>query len=43
MAALVRVLLWTLVLVAPGGILLAPWVLAREIENRRANGAGPKT
>ncbi len=36
MAVLVRVLLWTLVLLAPGGVLLAPFVLARELQNRRS-------
>ncbi len=35
MAVLVRVLLWTLVLVAPGGVLLAPFVLAKELQLRR--------
>lgn len=41
MAVLVRVLLWAVVLVAPGGLLLAPWVLAREVNRRRAARRGP--
>ena len=32
MAGLVRALLWTVVLVAPGGVLLAPWLVHREVQ-----------
>ncbi|HVJ18393.1 MAG TPA: hypothetical protein VM686_23395 [Polyangiaceae bacterium] len=35
MAGLVRALLWTVVLVAPGGVLLAPWLVHREVQRRR--------
>ncbi len=45
MAAVMRVLLWALVLLAPGGILLAPVLAAHELRRRsRANanaGASP--
>jgi hypothetical protein len=34
MAAVVRVLLWLLVLIAPGGILLAPVLAAHELRRR---------
>lgn len=36
-----RVLLWTLVLLAPGGFLLAPVLAAAELSNR--NAARPQT
>jgi hypothetical protein len=36
MTSVVRVLLWTLVLVAPGGILLVPWLVHRELQRRHA-------
>jgi hypothetical protein len=35
MATLIRVALWTAVLIAPGGILLAPVLVAREVERRK--------
>jgi hypothetical protein len=35
MTTLIRVALWTAVLIAPGGILLAPVLVAREIERRK--------
>jgi hypothetical protein len=35
MTTLIRVALWTAVLIAPGGILLAPVLVAREVERRR--------
>ena len=34
MAAVLRVLLWVLVLLAPGGILLAPVLAAHELRRR---------
>jgi hypothetical protein len=34
MAVVVRVLLWALVLIAPGGILLAPLLAAHELRRR---------
>jgi len=34
MAAVIRVLLWALVLLAPGGILLAPVLAAHELRRR---------
>jgi hypothetical protein len=34
MAVVVRVLLWALVLIAPGGILLAPVLAAHELRRR---------
>jgi hypothetical protein len=34
MAAAFRILLWALVLVAPGGILLAPLLAAHELRRR---------
>ncbi len=34
MAAVMRVLLWALVLIAPGGILLAPLLAAHELRRR---------
>jgi hypothetical protein len=38
MAAVMRVLLWALVLLAPGGLLLAPVLAAHELRRRsRAN------
>ena len=40
MAAAFRILLWALVLIAPGGILLAPLLAAHELRRRnRANAA----
>ena len=39
MATAFRVLLWALVLVAPGGILLAPLLAAHELRRRAANRA----
>lgn len=39
MASAVRVLLWVLVLLAPGGILLAPLLAAHELRRRAANRA----
>jgi hypothetical protein len=45
MATVFRVLLWALVLIAPGGILLAPLLAAHELRRRSANratGAGPE-
>jgi hypothetical protein len=39
MAAAFRILLWALVLIAPGGILLAPLLAAHEL--RRRNRARP--
>jgi hypothetical protein len=35
MAVVVKALLWTVVLVAPGGVLLAPWLIHREYQERR--------
>jgi hypothetical protein len=35
MTTLIRVALWTAVLIAPGGILLAPVLVAREVERRK--------
>jgi len=35
MANLFRMLLWTAVVVAPGGILLAPVLVANEVRRRR--------
>jgi hypothetical protein len=35
MQSFVRFLLWTAVVVAPGGILLAPVLVARELRNRQ--------
>ena len=40
MAAVMRVLLWALVLIAPGGILLAPVLAAHELR-RRSRAAHP--
>jgi|GEM_PF-1174506 len=34
MATVVRVLLWTAVIVAPGGVLLAPLLAANELKRR---------
>jgi hypothetical protein len=34
MAAALRILLWALVLIAPGGILLAPLLAAHELRRR---------
>jgi len=34
MATAIRVLLWALVLIAPGGILLAPLLAAHELRRR---------
>jgi len=39
MATVFRVLLWALVLIAPGGILLAPVLAAHELRRRSANRA----
>jgi hypothetical protein len=40
MATAFRILLWALVLIAPGGILLAPLLAAHELRRRnRANAA----
>jgi hypothetical protein len=39
MAAALRILLWALVLIAPGGVLLAPLLAAHEL--RRRNRARP--
>jgi hypothetical protein len=36
MATVFRVLLWALVLIAPGGILLAPLLAAHELRRRSA-------
>jgi hypothetical protein len=36
MATAFRVLLWALVLIAPGGILLAPFLAAHELRRRAA-------
>ncbi len=36
MATAFRVLLWALVLIAPGGILLAPFLAAHEVRRRAA-------
>jgi hypothetical protein len=35
MQTFVRMLLWTAVVVAPGGIFLAPVLVARELRNRQ--------
>jgi len=35
MANLLRMLLWTAVVVAPGGILLAPMLVANEVRRRQ--------
>lgn len=35
MAAAFRILLWALVLIAPGGILLAPFLAAHELRRRQ--------
>ncbi len=37
MATVFRILLWALVLLAPGGILLAPLLAAHELRRRSAN------
>jgi hypothetical protein len=37
MATAIRILLWVLVLIAPGGILLAPLLAAHELRRRSAN------
>lgn len=37
MATAIRILLWALVLIAPGGILLAPLLAAHELRRRSAN------
>jgi hypothetical protein len=39
MATVFRILLWALVLIAPGGILLAPLLAAHELRRRSANRA----
>jgi len=39
MATVFRVLLWALVLIAPGGILLAPLLAAHELRRRSADRA----
>jgi len=39
MATAFRVLLWVLVLIAPGGVLLAPLLAAHELRRRAANRA----
>jgi hypothetical protein len=39
MATAFRILLWALVLIAPGGILLAPLLAAHELRRRAANNA----
>ncbi|HKO48029.1 MAG TPA: hypothetical protein VJV79_09915 [Polyangiaceae bacterium] len=39
MATAFRILLWVLVLIAPGGILLAPLLAAHELRRRSANRA----
>jgi len=39
MATVFRILLWALVLVAPGGILLAPLLAAHELRRRSATRA----
>ena len=39
MATVIRVLLWALVLIAPGGILLAPVLAAHELRRRQAKAA----
>ena len=39
MATVFRILLWGLVLIAPGGILLAPLLAAHELRRRSANRA----
>jgi len=39
MATVFRVLLWALVLIAPGGILLAPLLAAHELRRRSATRA----
>ncbi|HEY0462713.1 MAG TPA: hypothetical protein VGC79_00830 [Polyangiaceae bacterium] len=39
MATVLRFLLWGLVLIAPGGILLAPLLAAHELRRRSANRA----
>ena len=41
MAVLTKALLWTVVLVAPGGVLLAPWLIHREVQRRRAAALAP--
>ena len=41
MATVFRVLLWALVLIAPGGVLLAPFLATYELRRRNAaNAAG---
>ena len=42
MAAVMRVLLWALVLLAPGGILLAPVLAAHELRRRARLGNAPE-
>jgi len=37
MATAIRILLWALVLIAPGGILLAPLLAAHELRRRSGN------
>jgi len=37
MATAIRIVLWALVLLAPGGILLAPLLAAHELRRRSAN------
>jgi hypothetical protein len=39
MTTLLRVALWTAVLIAPGGILLAPVLVAQEVERRKRRAA----
>jgi len=42
MATAFRILLWALVLIAPGGILLAPLLAAHELRRRSANAKQPE-
>ena len=42
MATVIRVLLWALVLIAPGGILLAPVLAAHELRRRQAKALAPR-
>lgn len=37
MATAIRIVLWALVLIAPGGILLAPLLAAHELRRRTGN------
>ena len=43
MAAALRILLWALVLIAPGGILLAPLLAAHELRRRNRARADAST